>query len=136
MNDKPMNSEELAARRPGQKEYDPGEILYLISKTALSVSGVVRMSPMLTNMLPEMPDSLKGIPVIGGSRTKGVRLTKSGSKISTDLFVIVKYGSAIPQVAWDIQQAVENAVYERCGIKINEINIHVQGVEPPREEEQ
>ena len=82
-----------------------------------------------------MPDSLKNIPVIGGARTKGVRLTENNGRLISDLFVNVEYGSPIPQVAWDIQRAVEEAVYENCGIRISEINIHVHGVEMPGEEE-
>ena len=135
MNDKQINSGETQVQKNEQKNYDTDEILSVISKTALSVNGVVRMSPLLSSILPEMPNSLKSIPVIGGSRTKGVRLTESNGRLISDLFVNVEYGSPIPQVAWDIQRAVEDAVYENCGIRISEINIHVHGVELPGEKE-
>ena len=37
-------------------------------------------------------------------------------------------GSRIPDVAFEIQKRVKKAVEEMTGLKVEEVNIHVQGV--------
>jgi uncharacterized alkaline shock family protein YloU len=40
----------------------------------------------------------------------------------------VRYGERIPDVAWNVQQNVKNALEGVMDIAIENINIHVQGV--------
>ena len=48
------------------------------------------------------------------------------------MFVVVDYGVKIPQLAWDIQTAVKEHVLKIINIKVNAVNIHVQGVSLPK----
>src|SRR5699024_8861049 len=61
--------------------------------------------------------------------SKGVRVSRdqNGDPV-IDIFVVVHYGSKIPQLAWDIQTAVRENVQAIAGEKVTEVNIHVQGV--------
>ena len=42
--------------------------------------------------------------------------------------IIVEYGSRIPDVAFEIQNRVKKAVESMTGLKVEEVNVHVQGV--------
>ena len=42
--------------------------------------------------------------------------------------IIVEYGSRIPDVAFEIQNRVKKAVESMTGLKVEEVNVNVQGV--------
>lgn len=60
--------------------------------------------------------------------SKGVKVEVSGNKASIDLFITVKFGARIPDVAWNIQESVKKAVESMTGLEAAKINVHVQGV--------
>lgn len=66
--------------------------------------------------------------------TKGVKVEVGEEEALVDLFIIVKFGSRIPDVAWDVQENVRNAIEEMTGLKVLKVNIHVQGVKFPGKE--
>lgn len=45
-----------------------------------------------------------------------------------DIYIICSYGGVIPDIAWNVQNAVKNSVQNAANVKISKINIHVQGV--------
>ncbi len=45
-----------------------------------------------------------------------------------DKGVVVEYGSRIPDVAFEIQNRVKKSVEGMTGLKVEEVNVHVQGV--------
>lgn len=59
---------------------------------------------------------------------KGVKVEVGEKEAAIDLFVIVEFGARIPDVAQQIQRNVKSAVESMTGLKVVEINIHVQGV--------
>ncbi len=72
-----------------------------------------------------------GINQILGSNkkySKGVKVELDGNDVVIDLFVIVKYGVKIPDVAFSIQNSVKGSVETMTGLKIKSVNINVQGV--------
>ena len=60
---------------------------------------------------------------------KGTRVTQDGKKVEVDVFINVKYGCKIPQVAWDIQENVKEEINTMTDMTVSAVNIHVQGVE-------
>ncbi len=68
--------------------------------------------------------------------SKGVKVEVDEKNASIDLFIIVEYGSAIPDVAWRIQDNVQEAVESMTGLDVQDVNIHVQGVHFAEEEEE
>ncbi|WP_303857454.1 Asp23/Gls24 family envelope stress response protein [Aminicella lysinilytica] len=103
------------------------ELMNIAVKAATSVDGVSGMSLTLTN-------TLKSIPVIG-TPVKGVKFSLVDDELVIDLYIKVVYRVKIPQLAWDIQSTVKKALEEVISTKIKEINIHVQGVDLPEEED-
>lgn len=60
--------------------------------------------------------------------TKGVKIELDGNDVTIDLFVIVKYGVRIPDVAFSIQNSVKASVESMTGLNVKAVNINVQGV--------
>ena len=78
-----------------------------------------------------------GINQILGSNkkySKGVKIDLDGKKVTIDLFVNVKYGVKIPDVAWAAQTAVKNSVETMTGLEVVAVNISVQGITFEKEE--
>ncbi|MCH4007405.1 MAG: Asp23/Gls24 family envelope stress response protein [Eubacterium sp.] len=93
-----------------------------IAETAESVDGVSSMCSTLTEALAD------NLPVSRKSRVRGVRLDERGGNIIADIFLNAEYGQNIPELAWNVQNAVNSRVSEELSIKLKKINIHVQGV--------
>ena len=60
--------------------------------------------------------------------SKGVKISLDGKKVVIDLFVNVKYGVRIPDIAWAAQNAVKNAVENMTGLEVLNVNVNVQGI--------
>ena len=65
--------------------------------------------------------------------SKGVKVEVGEKETAVDLFIIVKYGARIPDVALSVQEAVKNAIENMTGLNTVEVNVHVQGVGFPEE---
>ncbi|HHY37907.1 MAG TPA: Asp23/Gls24 family envelope stress response protein [Clostridia bacterium] len=60
--------------------------------------------------------------------SKGVKVEVGERDVSIDLFMVVKYGARIPEVARQVQERVKEAVENMTGLNVVEVNIHVQGI--------
>ena len=72
-----------------------------------------------------------GINQILGSNkkySKGVKISLEGKKVIIDLYVNVKYGVRIPDVAWAAQNAVKTSVENMTGLEVLSVNVNVQGI--------
>lgn len=72
-----------------------------------------------------------GINQILGSNkkySKGVKISLEGRKVTVDLYVNVKYGVRIPDVAWAAQNAVKTSVENMTGLEVANVNVNVQGI--------
>ena len=70
--------------------------------------------------------------------TKGVKLEVDGNRVGLDLYVVVRYGGKIPEIAGQLQEKVKVQIENMTGLVVTHVNIHVQGVsfasEPPTAE--
>ena len=60
---------------------------------------------------------------------KGVKVELSDGGICVDAFVITNYGVSIPDVCRKIQENVFQTLQNMTAIKLNEVNVHVVGVQ-------
>ncbi|WP_041282880.1 Asp23/Gls24 family envelope stress response protein [Desulfofundulus kuznetsovii] len=60
--------------------------------------------------------------------SKGVKVEVGEKEAAVDLFVIVDYGTRIPDVALQIQENVKKAIEAMTGLSVVEVNVNVQGV--------
>ena len=66
--------------------------------------------------------------------SKGVKVEVGEKEAAVDLYIIVKYGIRIPEVALSAQENVKRAIETMTGLTVVEVNVHVQGVGFPEEE--
>lgn len=87
----------------------------------LKTEGVAEMAGGITNIISK---GIRGKDLVA----KGAKVTRNKENIEIDLHVIVSYGCKIPQVAWDIQDNVKKEIRSMTNMKLNAVNIHVEGV--------
>ena len=68
--------------------------------------------------------------LMGGKKmsAKGVRVEMDGEAIAVNLFIVVRYGSAIGDVAKKVQQMVRTALEGMTGFRVAAVNVHVGGI--------
>ena len=92
---------------------------------ASEVAGVAGMSGGLVGGLSEM---------LGKKNfSKGIKVDVENNSTTIEIYIIVEYGVRIPDVAWEIQHKVKTAVEDMTGLKVEKVNIHVQGVKIEKE---
>jgi len=52
--------------------------------------------------------------------------------VAAGLQVIIEFGAAIAQLAWQVQTEVRQAVQQMTGKRVQRVDVIVQGVQPPR----
>lgn len=100
-------------------------VTVIASMAAMEVKGVAGMSGGFTDDIVEK----FGVK----SSNKGIKVQVGETETSIDLFLNVEYGVKIPDVAWEVQQSVKKAVETMTGLKVMEVNIHIQGINIPKE---
>ena len=80
-----------------------------------------------------------GINQILGSNkkySKGVKVELNGNAVVINLYVIVRYGVKIPDVAFSIQNSVKTSVEGMTGLTVESVNRNVQGVTFEKEKDE
>ena len=94
---------------------------------ATEIDGIAGMSGGLVGGIAEM---------LGRKNfSKGVKVEVGEREAAIDLYIIVKYGVRIPDVALAAQENIKQAIENMTGLSVVEVNVHVQGVNFPEEEE-
>ena len=92
---------------------------------ALKVPGVIEMGGSLA-------DDLAGI--LGKrSHDRGVRVEMADNGIQIEAHVVLQYGVRIPEVAWQIQNEIKQAVEQMTGKPVRRVNVFVQALQFPEE---
>lgn len=97
------------------------EVVAIIAGLAATeVQGVAGMSGGIAGGIAEMLGRK--------SLAKGVKVQVGEKETVIDVYIIVEYGTKIPEVAWNVQESVKEAVETMTGLSVVEVNIHIQGV--------
>ena len=59
---------------------------------------------------------------------RGVKIDMTGTALVLDIYLAVKYGHPIPEVAAHVQNAVCTSVEAMTGCPVEAVNVHVGGV--------
>lgn len=98
------------------------DVVAVIAGVAVSeVPGVAGMAGGFAGGITEVLSGKKNL-------AKGIKVEVDGTKAKIDVNIIVEYGSRIPDVAFEIQNRVKKAVENMTGLNVDEVNVHVQGV--------
>ena len=98
------------------------EIVSMIAaRAALRVSGVSRLNGEFTDQLTKKILGKENI-------ARGIALSREEEGLGIDIYLNVEFGARIPDLAWEVQSSVKEAVESVTGLAVQMVNIHVQGV--------
>ena len=97
------------------------EVVAIIASIAtMEVEGVAGMSGGIAGGIAE---------ILGRKNlSKGVKVEVGEKEAAIDVYVIIEYGSRIPEVSWNVQEKVKKQVETMTGLNVIEVNIHIQGI--------
>ena len=90
----------------------------LATATAMEVDGV---GGLLSGNIPDAKGSKQ-------MTAKGVRVDMEGDALVINLFLMIRYGCEIADVARKVQQSVFSTLEGTTGFKIDSVNVHVGGI--------
>ena len=106
------------------------DVVAVIAGVAVSeVPGVASMSKGFAGGITEVLSGKKNL-------SKGIKVDSDDKEVKIDVNIIVEYGTRIPDVAFEIQNRVKKSVENMTGLKVSEVNVHVQGVKTEKDEEE
>jgi len=85
---------------------------------ACEVEGVIGMMSGGSNV----SDLMKKNP------NRGVKLSYVDDCIAVDLYLTVRYGHPIPEIAQNVQKAVANTVAATTGFTVGAVNVHIGAI--------
>ena len=88
---------------------------------ASEIKGVAGMYSSFANGIAEKFGAKK-------NQSKGVKVEMGEDAVTIDLYIVVKYGIKIPELAWEVQESVKNNVETMTGLEVAKVNIHIEGV--------
>lgn len=106
-------------------------IIASAAKTTLAIDGVHELT-----VTGGITDSISKNILGKESNAKGVKVSRNEEGLILDIYVIVNYKVKIPQLAWEIQGTVKREIEAITELNVLEVNIHVQGVYLPGEEDE
>lgn len=107
------------------------EVVAVVAGVAVAeIPGVYSMAGGFAGGITEVLSGKKNL-------SKGIKVEVGEKEAKIDVNIIVEYGTRIPDIAFEIQNRVKKAVENMTGLKVTQVNVHVQGVntEPNKEEE-
>ena len=106
------------------------DVISVIAGVAVSeVPGVAQMSGGFAGGISEVLSGKKNL-------SKGIKVDSGEKETKIDVNIIVEYGTRIPDVAFEIQNRVKKAVETMTGLKVIEVNVHVQGVRTEKDNDE
>jgi len=105
------------------------EVISIISSVAAkSVKGVFGMYTSISGGFAEFLGKK--------NQSKGVKVLIDGNTCVIDVYIVVEYGTVIPDISWEIQDKVKNDVEAMTGLNVKAVNVNVEGVNviKPKEE--
>ena len=90
----------------------------IATTTALEVDGVGGL------MNANLADFLGGKKLTA----KGVRVELVEGALQVQLFLMIRYGSAVAEVAGKVQKSVFAALQDMTGFEVKAVNVHVGGI--------
>ena len=124
MNDeeiKEVETNEIAIEGSDEIKIADDVVAVIAGKAASEVSGVYEMAGGFAGGISEVFSGKKNL-------AKGIKVEVGEKETKIDVNIIVEYGIRIPDVAFEIQNKVKSAVESMTGLKVLDVNVHVQGV--------
>ncbi|HBB44999.1 MAG TPA: hypothetical protein DCZ34_02625 [Clostridiales bacterium] len=117
-----MNYEinEQSVTNKGKVTCNKNILLSIINLATKEISGV-------SSLCDNFGSGIKKI--FSNNYTNGVKIDYGNNGIDVDVFINVLYGYSVPDIAYKVQENIKNGLSSMLDVKINAINVHVQGVD-------
>ena len=107
------------------------EVVSVIAEIAADeIQGIVEVQHGVSSNISQI---LKGKKVSNG---KSVKVTLEEDKAIIELNVAVEYGMKIPEIVSAVQENVKKTVEAMTGLKVDKVNVNVQNIFVPKQEQQ
>ena len=120
----------------GATSVGDGVVAKIVGIAAQEVEGVQTgggTARAIGGVLDRVPGAVSGVG--GGSQTRGVSVEVGAEEAAADLSLAVEYGRPIPRTAEAVRNNVINRVETLTGLRVTEVNITVNDVLFPEEEQ-
>ncbi|WP_461204360.1 Asp23/Gls24 family envelope stress response protein [Clostridium sp. DL1XJH146] len=105
------------------------EVVEVVAGIAASeIDGVVGMSTKLVGGITRILTSKKNV-------SKGVHVVVGEDSAVIDIYIVVKYGCKIMNVAKEVQENVMKSVQSMTGLNVTSVNVFVQSIILTKEDE-
>ena len=143
-----MSDTRTEARVPGAREADrrggaaegghthiaDGVVAKIAGMAAREIGGVYAMGGGAARAMGAVRDAVTG----GGDKgsvARGVSVEVGERQTAVDIDVVVEYGTAIQELAAAVRRNVTNAIEKMTGLEVTEINIRVDDIHLPDDDD-
>ncbi|MFF8731569.1 Asp23/Gls24 family envelope stress response protein [Streptomyces sp. NPDC015171] len=122
------------AETRGKTTIADGVVAKIAGMAAREVPGIYNLGAGMARAFGAVRDRVPGTG--GGSLTQGVKVEVGERQAAVDLDVVVEYGVSIVDVAGGVRTNVISAVERMTGLEVVEVNVAVDDVHLPDDEDE
>ena len=119
------NKSNIKKQAKGNVTYGSNIVLSVINLATKEIAGVSSIVTKFSSILKRW---------FSNNYYEGVKVTYNKNAMNVDVYINVCFGYNVTEVAYRVQENIKNSLSGMIDIKINRINVHVLGVEFPKEE--
>ena len=119
------NKNNIKKQAKGNVTYGSDIVLSVINLATKEIAGV-------SSIVTKFGSALKRW--FSNNYYDGVKITYNKNAMNVDVYINVCFGYNVTEVAFRVQENIKNSLSGMIDIKINRINVHVLGVEFPKDE--
>ncbi|MEU9380150.1 Asp23/Gls24 family envelope stress response protein [Streptomyces sp. NPDC048279] len=124
------------AETRGRTTIADGVVAKIAGMAAREVPGIYNLGAGMARAFGAMRERVPGAAGGGAAVTRGVKVEVGERQAAVDLDVVVEYGVSIVDVAGGVRTNVISAVERMTGLEVVEVNIAVDDVHLPDDEEE
>ncbi|MGN0960869.1 MAG: Asp23/Gls24 family envelope stress response protein [Christensenellales bacterium] len=119
------NKNNIKKQAKGNVTYGSDIVLSVINLATKEIAGVSSIVTKFSSILKRW---------FSNNYYEGVKITYNKDAMNVDVYINVCFGYNVTEVAFRVQENIKNSLSGMIDIKINKINVHVLGVEFPKDE--
>ena len=119
------NKSNIKKQAKGNVTYGSNIVLSVINLATKEIAGVSSIVTKFSSMLKRW---------FSNNYYEGVKVTYNKDAMHIDVYINVCFGYNVTEVAYRVQENIKNSLSGMIDVKINRINVHVLGVEFPKDE--
>lgn len=124
MNKKNKENEEVKNIEKQDKNKAPQDDLQISPDVVATIAGVAISEVIGANRTTGFLEMFK----TKNKEGNGIKVEIKDDTCKIDASIIVDFGTRIPDVAFEIQTRVKKSVEAMTGLRVREVNVHVQGI--------